>query len=100
MSSPPVRSAGLARLFREPTLHFFAIAALVLAGHRFFSGNPRTIAVTPALKADLLRRFHDQLNRPPTSAEADAFLAAWKVDEALYREALREGLDRDDPTVR
>jgi hypothetical protein len=47
-----------------------------------------------------LRRFHDQLNRPPTSAEAEAFLSSWKVDEALYREALREGLDRDDPTVR
>jgi hypothetical protein len=95
-----VETPRLSRLLREPTLQFFAFAALVLVGHRLVMGNPRTIAITPALKADLLRRYHDQLNRAPTSAEADEFMAAWKVEEALYREALREGIDRDDPTVR
>jgi hypothetical protein len=90
----------LPRLLREPTLHFFALAAVVLLGHRLVVGDPRTIEVTPALKADLLRRYQDQLNRPPTSTEAAAFMAAWKADEALYREALREGIDRDDATVR
>jgi len=95
-----VETSRLSRLLREPTLHFFAFAALVLVGHRLVMGNPRTIAITPALKADLLRRYQDQLNRAPTGAEADEFMAAWKVDEALYREALREGIDRDDPAVR
>ncbi|HYQ18511.1 MAG TPA: peptidylprolyl isomerase [Polyangiaceae bacterium] len=87
-------------ILREPTLHFFAIAALALLGQRLFVGDGRTIEVTPVLEADLLRRYQDQLSRPPTSAEAAAFMAGWKLDEALYREALREGLDRDDPTVR
>jgi len=95
-----VEPRRLPRLLREPTLQFFAIAALLLAGHRLVAGNPRTIEITPALKADLLRRYHDQLNRAPTSAEADEFMATWKVEEALYREALREGIDRDDPSVR
>jgi hypothetical protein len=90
----------LARLLREPTLHFFLIAAIVLVGQRLIAGDSRTIEITPAQKADLLRRYGDQLNRRPTSAEAEAFLAAWKDDEALYREALREGIDRDDATVR
>jgi hypothetical protein len=90
----------LPRLLREPTLHFFVIAGAVLLGHRLLAGDPRTIELTPALKADLMRRYQDQLNRAPTSAEADAFMAAWKAEEALYREALREGIDRDDPTVR
>ncbi len=81
-------------------MHFFALAAALLLGHRLLVGDSRAIVITPALKADLLRRYHDQLNRPPTPAEAEAFLAAWKTDEALYREALRQGLDRDDPTVR
>ena len=90
----------MARLWREPTLHFFLLAAVLLLGHRLVVGNPRTIVITPALKADLLRRYGDQLNRPLTAEEADAFMAAWKGDEALYREALREGIDRDDPTVR
>jgi hypothetical protein len=76
------------------------LAAALLGGQRLVMGDPRTIVLTPALKADLLRRYQDQLSRPPTSAEADAFITAWKGDEALYREALREGIDRDDPTVR
>jgi hypothetical protein len=90
----------LSRLLREPTLHFFVLGAALLFCHRLVVGDPRTIVVDPALKADLLRRYHDQLNRQPTRAEADAFMAAWKADEALYREALREGIDRDDATVR
>lgn len=76
------------------------LAAAVLGAQRLVVGDPRTIVVTAALKADLLRRYQDQLSRPPTGAEADAFIAAWKSDEALYREALREGIERDDPTVR
>ena len=88
------------RLLREPTVHFFLLAALVLVAHRVAVGDPRTIVLTPELKADLLRRFEDQLNRAPTNEEKDAFLKGWKGEEALYREALREGLDRDDPTVR
>lgn len=88
------------RWFREPTLHFFVIAGIVLAIQRSIQGDPRTIELSPALKADLLRRFGDQLNRAPTAGEAEAFMTAWKADEALYREALREGIDRDDATVR
>ena len=85
---------------REPTLHFFILAAGALLAHRLMVGDPRTIGLAPALKADLVRRYQDQLGRPPTSTEAEAFVAAWKVDEALYREALRQGIDRDDAGVR
>ena len=99
-SQHPAKTARLPRLLREPTLHFFAIALGVLWVHGLVVGDPRTIDVAPALKADLLRRYHDQLGRPPTSAEADAFIASWKTDEALYREALRQGLDREEPAVR
>ena len=98
-----IDSAGtskLVRLLREPTLHFFVIGAALLLVHRLLIGDPRTIVMSPALKADLLRRYQDQLNRPPTSAEAAAFIQIWRGEEALYREALREGIDRDDPTVR
>jgi hypothetical protein len=94
------KTTKLARLLREPTLHFFVIAAAVLLGQRLLAGDPRAIEVTPALKGDLLRRYRDQLNRPVSSAEGEAFIAAWKAEEALYREALREGMDRDDVTVR
>jgi len=95
-----VQNARLTRLLREPTLHFFVLAALLLAGQRLVRGDGRTIVLTPALKADLARRYRDQMGRAPTQAEADAYVESWKTDEALYREALREGLDREDPTVR
>lgn len=93
-------TSKLPQLLREPTLHFFVIAAAALLAQRLVAGDPRTIELTPALKADLLRRYRDQLSRPVTSAEAEAFVAAWKADEALYREALREGIDREDVAVR
>jgi hypothetical protein len=88
------------RLLREPLIHFFAAGALLFAAHRLIAGDPRTIAVTPGLRAELARRFRDHARRIPTSAELEAALRDWKRDEALYREALREGLDRDDATVR
>jgi hypothetical protein len=79
---------------------FFALGALLFGAHRLMAGDPRTISVTPAIRADLSRRFRDHERRPPTPAELESAVAAWKRDEALYREALREQLDREDATVR
>ncbi|HEX2674415.1 MAG TPA: peptidylprolyl isomerase [Polyangiaceae bacterium] len=103
MATPPIESAkpsAFLRLLREPTLHFFAIAAAALLIQRARTGDVQTIALTPALKADLLRRYQDQMGRAPTAADTDAIVANWKSEEVLYREALREKLDRDDPTLR
>ncbi len=103
MATEPIDSAktsAFLRLLREPTLHFFAIAAAALLVQRLIVGDPHTIELTPALKADLLRRYHDQMGRAATPVEAAGVLANWKAEEALYREALRDRLDRDDPTVR
>ena len=94
------KKSAFLRLLREPTLHFFALAAAALLLQRSLVGDAQTIELTPALKADLSRRFHDQMGRPATPEEAEAVLANWKAEEALYREALRERLDREDPTVR
>ena len=103
MATQPIdsaRTSALLRLLREPTLHFFAVAAAALLVQRLIVGDAQTIELTPALKADLSRRYHDQMGRAATPAEAEALLASWKAEEALYREALRERLDRDDLTVR
>ncbi len=103
MATPPIESAkpsAFVRLLREPTLHFFAVAAAALLLQRSVVGDVRTIELTPALKADLLRRYRDQIGQAPTPAQAASMLANWKAEEVLYREALREKLDRDDPAVR
>lgn len=88
------------RLLGEPTIHFFFIAAAVFLVHRLVAGDSRTIVMSPALRSDLVRRFQDQLGKTPSDTEIDAALESWKRDEALYREALRDGLDREDPMIR
>jgi hypothetical protein len=88
------------RLLRDPTIHFFILGALIFLVHRLVAGDPQTIVITPAVRADLVRRFQDLWSRQPSNAELDTALQGWKSDEALYRTALREGLDREEPMVR
>ncbi len=88
------------RIFREPLVHFFILAILIFLVHHWVVGDPRTIEVSAGTRATLARRLRDQSGRAPSAAEQDAALRDWKRDEALYREALRDQLDRDDPTVR
>lgn len=87
-------------LLREPLVHFFAIGAFLFLAHRVVAGDSRTIVVTPALKAELSRRFRDANGRRPEPAELARAVHEWERDEALFREALRERLDRDDFGVR
>ncbi|WP_437276710.1 hypothetical protein WME90_36475 [Sorangium sp. So ce375] len=96
----PDSSGSFARLLREPVIHFLFIGALLFLGHRLIAGDPREIVVSAGLKADVERRFRDEVGRAPTEAELTAALDRWKREEALYREALREGLDREDAAVR
>lgn len=102
MSSPPGAWRRRATLLaKEPTLYFFLVGALLFVGHRVVVGDPRVVVVTPGVKADVERRFRDtHLGRPPSPGELNRNLRAWEQEEALYREALREGLDCHDATIR
>lgn len=91
---------GAARLAQEPSIHFLFLGALLFLAHRLIVGDPRTIVISPVLRDDLARRFRDQSGHWPNAGELDAALAGWKRDEALYREALRDRLDREDANVR
>jgi hypothetical protein len=88
------------RWLAEPTLHFFLLGGLLFLAHRLVAGSPHVIVVNGGLRADFERRLRDQNGRPPTPAELTEALAAWRRDEALYREALAQGLDREDAIVR
>jgi len=85
---------------RDPTIRFFMLGGLLFLVHRLVVGDPRIIVIGPGTKADVVRRFRDQSGHAPTPTEVETALRDWQRDEALYREALREGLDRDDPVVR
>ena len=88
------------RILREPLVHFFSIAALLFLAHHWVVGDPRVIELSAGTRAALVRTLRDKVGRAPTPSEQDAALEDWKRDEAVYREALREHLDRDDPAIR
>jgi hypothetical protein len=101
VSSPPSASKGrAARFFAEPIVRFFVVGALLFVAHRLVVGDPRVVVVTPGVRAEVARRFRDSHERAPSPPELEEALGAWKRDEALYREALRDRLDRNDATIR
>ncbi len=102
MVSPPPSAwkRQATRLLSEPIGHFFLVGALLFVAHRLIVGDPRVIVVTPGVKAEVERRFRDGHGRPPSPSELEGELSGWERDEALYREALRDHLDRNDATIR
>lgn len=89
---------------REPLVHFIAGGLAIFALFAWL-GEPadpasRTIRLTQADQAQLALGFERAMGRPPAQAELDALIERWIRDEVLYREALRLGLDEDDPVIR
>ena len=98
---PSVWKRRLSALLAEPTFHFFVVGALLFLAHRLIAGDPRVVVVTPGVKAEVTRRFRDtHEGQAPSAAELEKELGAWEREEALYREALRDGLDRHDATIK
>jgi hypothetical protein len=85
---------------REPLVHFFILGTCLFLAQGWVAHEPRTLEVTPGLRAELARRYQDAHGRAPSDAERATELNKWRRDEALYREALRRGLDRDDEVFR
>lgn len=94
----------MARLLREPLLHFLAIGALLFALDAWVNGpgasDPSAIRVDQAQANALAVQFERTWQRPPTQAELRQSIDAWIEDELLYREGLSAGLDREDEVVR
>lgn len=89
---------------REPLVHFLVAGAALFALF-LWQGEPadtasRTINVTREDRARLAIEWERTMQRPPTDAELDDQVERYLREEVLYREALRLGLDRDDPVVR
>jgi hypothetical protein len=92
--SPPVKGSRFTRfLLTEPLVHFVICAAILFFVSRHF-GKPE-IVVSPEVRNGLRQDFVSRAGRPPTSAELDKLVNEYIDDEVLYREALRQGLERD-----
>jgi hypothetical protein len=98
--TPHVWRRWLGRALREPLAHFLVLGGLIFSAHRLATGDPRSIVISPELKAELARRFQDSHGQEPSAQQLERAVEEWKQDEVLYREALRAGLDRDDATIR
>jgi hypothetical protein len=103
--SPPPRPAGspLRGLLREPFLHFLLLGAAVFALYRVTSGRSSAedqILVSVGRQQSLAETFRLIWQRPPTEAELQGLVADYVREELLVREAVRLGLDQDDPVVR
>jgi peptidyl-prolyl cis-trans isomerase C len=89
---------------REPLVHFLALGAALFA-FSMWRGEPvdpasRTIRIDEATVRGLAESFAQTWNRPPTAAEIDGLIRDHVKEEVYYREALRLGLEADDPIIR
>lgn len=62
--------------------------------------NDRTVVLTPELMTALALEQRAQTGKEPSPEELKGALTRYVEEEALYREALRQGLDRGDPVIR
>lgn len=60
----------------------------------------RSIQITRETQAQIAWGFEQLMGRAPTDLELEGQIERYIREEVLYREALREGLDRDDAVVR
>jgi peptidyl-prolyl cis-trans isomerase C len=90
-------SRALLRFLLLGGLLFAATRGLAPAREQALSAA--SIRIPAAEVAALRRGFVNERARPPQPEEMAALVAARVDEEVLFREALAEGLDRDDPVV-
>jgi peptidyl-prolyl cis-trans isomerase C len=94
------------RLLREPLLHFLLIGGALFAVHAALNRvrpapvSSARIEITKGDADQLRQAWLMQWKRPPTTDELDGLIAGEIRERILSREAMRLGLDQDDPIVR
>jgi peptidyl-prolyl cis-trans isomerase C len=99
----PKASSWLRQGLREPLFHFlFAGAALFAIGGWFgrTDGDDRSITINAAEVGRLAEQWQQTWRRPPSAAELDGLIRDYIKEEVYFREAMRLGLDQDDPVIR
>ena len=95
----------LARLLREPLVHFLLLGGVLFA--IFGRGGPSDagradsqIVVSEADISRLAEGFSRTWHRPPAADELEAQIRDYIREEVLYRTAIALGLDKDDTIIR
>ena len=98
-----MRFSWLSQATREPLVHFMIVGAALFAFSGFFGGvdaTDRRITLDEAQVAQLANRWQQTWRRPPSPIELDGLIREYVKDEIYSREALRLGLENDDPIIR
>jgi hypothetical protein len=94
----------IARLLKEPLVHFLGLALAIFALYGALNRNdePRAdeIVVTGAKIEQLAGLFAKTWQRPPSASEIKGLIDDHVKEEILYREALALGLDKNDTVIR
>lgn len=92
------------KLLREPLVRFLFLGAAIFAVSSFMSrgrtDKPGEIVVTRGRLDALVTGFTRTWHRPPTEQEMLGLVRDYVREEAAYREAMAQGLDRDDTVIR
>lgn len=94
----------LKRLYKEPLLHFLALALAIFAAHGLLGDGgaraPDSIVVTAPKVEQMATLFARTWHRAPSPDELKGLIDDHVKEEILVRQALALGLDRDDTVVR
>ena len=91
------------RLVREPLLHFLVLGAVIFFVYSLSAtrgADSNRIVVSTGQVENLANIFARTRMRPPTSAELQALIDEYVREEILAREAVAQGLDRNDPIIK
>jgi parvulin-like peptidyl-prolyl isomerase len=92
------------RWLREPLIHFLILGALLFLLFHFVKGGSGTkqneIVVTTGTVQTISEGFQRVWKRSPTQQELDSLIRDYIKEEIYYREAIANGLDRDDTIIR
>ncbi len=93
------------RLLREPLLHFVLLGAALFAldalrSRGTFTERDDEIIVSTGRVENLSALFEKTWQRPPTAEELRGLVDDFVLEEALYREGIALGVDRNDTVIR
>lgn len=94
----------MARLLKEPLLHFLILGGLIFLAYSRLAGpaadQGKEIIVSLAQQLNLANTFERTWQRPPTQAELEGIITDFVRQEIAYRESQAMQLDRDDIVIR
>lgn len=92
------------KVLREPLLHFLLIGTVLFVAYIWFGERPREEAFEITIPAERIAHanwgFEQQWGRPPNDLEKEQIVDELVRDDVYYREALAQGLDKDDDAIR